>query len=68
MAGLDGYLLTVAGLILFFEGLPYLAIPERLKQWLQTICGMQTRNLRIMGAILMILGLLFVYWGRRHGG
>jgi hypothetical protein len=24
--------------------------------------------LRLLGAALMIVGLLFVYWGRQHGG
>jgi len=65
---MKGYLFTVAGLICFFEGLPYLAAPDQLKIWLKKICSMETRHLRIMGGILMALGLLFVYWGRRHGG
>lgn len=63
-----GYLFTVAGLIFFFEGLPYLASPDQLKNWLQKICCLQSRHLRILGGLLMAAGLLFVYWGRRHGG
>jgi uncharacterized protein YjeT (DUF2065 family) len=65
---LEGYLFTVAGLICFFEGLPYLATPEQLKNWLQKISGAPSRYLRILGAVLMVVGLIFVYWGRRHGG
>lgn len=65
---LKGYLLTVAGLICFFEGLPYLAAPERIKVWLQKFCCMQPRHLRVMGGILMAMGLLFVYLGRQNGG
>jgi len=65
---LEGYLFTVAGLICFFEGLPYLATPDKLKLWLQKICCMKTNHLRLLGGILMAAGLLFVYWGRQHGG
>lgn len=65
---LEGYLFTVAGLILFFEGLPYLALPDQLKSWLRKVCVMPNRHLRVMGGVLMVAGLFFVYWGRRHGG
>ncbi len=65
---LEGYLFTIAGLICFFEGLPYLASPDRLKGWMQKVCCTPCNHLRILGAVLMLLGLLFVYWGRQHGG
>lgn len=65
---LEGYLFTVAGLICFFEGLPYLASPDQLKNWLQKLCCVPSRYLRILGAALMLFGLFFVYWGRQHGG
>lgn len=64
----DGYFFTVAGLICFFEGLPYLASPDHLKAWLLKVCSMPNRHLRILGGAMMVLGLLLVYWGRRHGG
>jgi hypothetical protein len=60
------YWLTVLGLICFFEGLPYMAAPDQLKSWLRKVVSMESRNLRILGACMMILGLLLVYWGR-HG-
>jgi uncharacterized protein YjeT (DUF2065 family) len=65
---LKGYLLTVLGLICFFEGLPYLASPEWVKAWLLKLCSLPNRHLRIIGGSLMVLGLLFVYWGKHHGG
>lgn len=65
---LKGYLLTVLGLICFFEGLPYLASPEWVKAWLLKLCSLPNRHLRIIGGGLMVLGLLFVYWGKHHGG
>lgn len=58
------YFLTVLGLICFFEGLPYLAAPDQLKIWLQKVITMDSKNLRVLGLALMILGLLLVYWGR----
>ena len=65
---MKGYILTVVGLICFFEGLPYLALPDQLKLWLRKVCGTPSNHLRVMGGVLMVLGLFFVYWGRRHGG
>lgn len=64
----EGYLLTVAGLICFFEGLPYFAFPDRLKKWLLMLTSLPSGKLRIMGGCMMLLGLLLVYWGRRHAG
>lgn len=58
------YFLTVLGLICFFEGLPYLAVPDQLKMWLQKVIAMDSRNLRVLGLVLMIIGLVLVYWGR----
>jgi uncharacterized protein len=65
---LEGYLLTVLGLICFFEGIPYLASPEGLKKCLQYLVCAPTRYLRLLGAALMVIGLLFVYLGRQNGG
>ena len=36
------YFLTVLGLICFFEGLPYLAVPDQLKIWLRKVIAMDT--------------------------
>jgi hypothetical protein len=65
---LEGYLFTVLGLICFLEGLPYLASPEGLKKCLQYLICAPTRYLRLLGAGLMVVGLLLVYWGRQNGG
>lgn len=62
------YLLTVLGLVCFMEGLPYLATPEQVKKWLQWILSASNHSLRLLGAALMVMGLLLVYLGRGHGG
>ena len=65
---MKGYLITVLGLICFIEGLPWLAIPDRWKRLTLMIVSADTRTARVLGGILMVLGLLLVYWGRKHGG
>jgi uncharacterized protein YjeT (DUF2065 family) len=62
------YLVTMVGLICFFEGLPYLAFPNQLKGWFQQVTKLPSRHLRVLGILLMVVGLAFVYWGRRNGG
>jgi uncharacterized protein YjeT (DUF2065 family) len=62
------YLFTVLGLICFVEGLPYFAFPEALKRWLRQVLEMPGGQLRILGGTLMVMGLILVYLGRRHGG
>jgi len=65
---MHAYLLTVFGLICFLEGLPYLASPKQVRKWLNWVLSVPTPSLRIMGAALMLVGLLFVYLGRNNGG
>jgi len=62
----NGYFLTVIGLICFFEGLPYFASPEKLKQFMARMIRVPDRALRILGGAMMVLGLLLVYWGRHY--
>ncbi|WP_448382255.1 DUF2065 domain-containing protein [Desulfosoma sp.] len=61
------FFLTALGLVFFLEGLPYLACPERMKRWLEEILRLPSAQLRMLGAALMVLGLLLVFLGRRHG-
>ena len=65
---MHAYILTVLGLICFIEGLPYLATPEHVRKWLKWLLSVSNYSLRILGAVLMVVGLLLVYLGRRHGG
>ena len=59
------FLLCVLGMVMFLEGLPYFAFPEKMKIWLLRILETPDHSLRRMGLGLMIVGLVLVYWGRR---
>ncbi|HBO84177.1 MAG: hypothetical protein A2073_06075 [Deltaproteobacteria bacterium GWC2_42_11] len=59
------FILSILGLILVIEGLPYFVFPSKVKEWALTIQEIPDRGLRVMGFISMIGGLLLVYMGRR---
>ncbi len=59
------FFLCVAGLVMFFEGVPYFAFPGRMKRWILTIIGMPDENLRRIGLVLMVIGVALVYMGKR---
>ncbi len=58
------YFLCVIGMVMFVEGLPYFAFPEKMKIWLQQIMATPDQSLRRVGMLLMAGGLLLVYLGR----
>lgn len=60
-------LLTVIGLILIIEGLPYFAFPGQFKKWISMVLELGEGPLRIYGLVSMLLGLLLVYLARRAG-
>jgi len=61
------FFLTALGLVCFLEGLPYFAFPETLKWWLRKIPEIPEGRLRLLGGLLMILGLALVYMGKQFG-
>jgi uncharacterized protein YjeT (DUF2065 family) len=58
-------LLTVIGLILVLEGLPYFASPEKFKTWILKVVELPEGQLRIYGLVSMLIGLLLVFVARR---
>jgi len=60
-------LLTVIGLILILEGLPYFAFPKGFKKWIVKVLELPEGALRIYGLVSMLAGLLLVYLARRSG-
>ncbi len=58
------YFLCVIGMVMIIEGVPYFAFPEKMKAWLQKINEIPDDALRRFGFVIMLLGLVLVYWGR----
>ena len=60
-------LIALIGLVLIFEGLPYLAFPEAMQSWLRQILEAKPSTLRIIGIAAVISGLLLCYLSQRSG-
>ena len=63
--GVMDFFLCVLGMVMVVEGLPYFAIPDRMKVWVRTVLELPDSSLRRFGFVLMIIGLALVYLGRR---
>jgi len=59
------YFLCVLGMVMVIEGIPYFVFPGKMKTWVQKILEIPEGALRKFGFVLMFLGLLIVYLGRR---
>jgi len=59
------FFLSVMGMVMVVEGLPYFAFPERMKSWVKKIETLNDKSLRKLGLTLMVLGVFFVYLGTR---
>jgi len=58
------FFLTVMGMVMIVEGLPYFAAPSKIKIWIQKLAELPDSSLRIIGFLLMFAGLGLVYLGR----
>ncbi len=58
------FFLSVIGMVMIVEGLPYFAFPDKMKAWIGKIIVSPSSSLRRLGLVLMALGLLLVYVGR----
>ena len=54
-------LITLIGLVLVLEGLPYVAAPEAMQRWLRQIVGLPPRQLRRVGLVAMIVGFVLCF-------
>jgi len=59
--------ITLIGLILILEGLPYAASPEAMQRWLRQILEMSPEQLRRIGLIAMGIGFLLCYLALKSG-
>lgn len=58
------YFVCVIGMVMIVEGLPYFASPSKMKEWIGRLAEMADAPLRVMGFVLMMIGLVLVYLGR----
>ena len=58
------FFLSVVGMVMIIEGLPYFAFPERMKAWILKVLELPVGTLRKFGFSLMLLGLGLVYIGK----
>jgi len=59
------FFLSVVGMVMIVEGLPYFAFPERIKRWLVRVSEMPATHLRGFGFVAMCIGMVLIYLGRR---
>jgi len=57
------FFLCVIGMVLVLEGLPYFAFPEKLKSLYLKMLETSDTNLRMVGFLAIVIGLLLVYLG-----
>ena len=57
--------LTVIGMMMVMEGIPYFAFPEKMKSMLKQIQEMEPGILRFLGFLAMLVGLLLCYLAQR---
>ncbi|MFQ5587127.1 MAG: DUF2065 domain-containing protein, partial [Thermodesulfobacteriota bacterium] len=50
------FILSVLGVVLIIEGLPYFAFPMKVKEWSHSIGKVPDRSLRIIGFVAMMMG------------
>ena len=60
-------LITLAGLTLVLEGLPYAASPESMQRWLRQILDMRPEQLRRVGIVAMGAGFFLCYLAQKSG-
>ena len=58
-------LVSLLGLVLVLEGLPYAAFPESMQRWLRQMADMPPKVLRVCGLLAMGIGLLLCYLTQR---
>ncbi len=60
-------LITLIGLVLVLEGLPYVASPIAMQRWLKQLLELNPGQLRLMGIMAMAAGFLLCFIGQRSG-
>ncbi len=57
----SAFVLSILGALLVLEGIPYFGFPKAVKEWALMLQDMPERTLRIMGLIIMSVGILLLF-------
>jgi uncharacterized protein len=60
-------LFLLVGMVLILEGLPYVASPESMREWMKKISEMKPEYLRMLGLLSMSSGLMICWFVQRSG-
>ena len=60
-------LFLLVGMVMILEGIPYVAFPDAMRDWLRTISEMKPEHLRILGLVSMAAGLCVCWFVQRSG-
>jgi uncharacterized protein len=58
-------IVTLFGLLLIIEGLPYAASPQAMQKWLRQVSDLRPQLLRMLGLAAMAAGFLLCYLTQR---
>ena len=59
-----GLFFTALGLMMILEGIPFFCFPDKIKQFAKSLPEIPDGTLRSLGFIMMVVGLIVVYFGR----
>ena len=58
-------LTLLIGLVLVLEGLPYVAAPEAMQDWLKKMSGIRPGQMRSLGLFAMVIGTFIIFLVQR---
>ncbi len=58
------FFLCVLGMVFVVEGLPYFGFPEKMREMMHFLEEQDDSTLRTMGGVLMVLGLVILFFAR----
>ena len=54
-------------MVLILEGMPYVAFPDSMREWLKKLSEMKSEQLRMVGLLAMSSGLVICWFVQRSG-
>lgn len=54
-------LVLLIGMVMILEGIPYVAAPQTMKEWLAKLSETDPNTLRVLGLVSMAVGLFICY-------